>query len=214
MPQLSHQCGYNGNGQWSVGTAGGRETESSYWKLPASSSESEKEDSPTAPRLLPTSLFPDYSTDPLRREMEYSRSLRQWCLSSPRAHTREYSLGIYMHYKLITRLKSNNHPSAYKVQSYYNIIDWFPYIGASLITQSVKNLPAVQETRIQFLGREDPLEKEMATHSSIFTWRIPQTEEPGGLQSIGSQEPDTTWRLNHHHHSVCGMLHPCDLFIL
>ena len=172
MPQLSHQCGYNGSGQWSVGMAGGRETESSYWKLPSSSRESEKKDSPTAPRLLPTSLFPDYSTDPLRREMEYSSSLRQWCLSSPRAHTHEYILGIYMHYKLITMLKSNTRPSAYKVQSYYNIIDCIPYIGASLITQSVKNLPAVQETRIQFLGREDPLEKEMATHSSIFTWRI------------------------------------------
>ena len=48
----------------------------------------------------------------------------------------------------------------------------------------VKNLPAVQETQVQSLGREDPLEKEMATHSSILTWRIPWTEEPGGLQSM------------------------------
>ena len=51
----------------------------------------------------------------------------------------------------------------------------------------VKNLPATQETQVQSLGQEDPLEKEMATHSSILAWRIPQTEEPGGLQSIGSQ---------------------------
>ena len=51
----------------------------------------------------------------------------------------------------------------------------------------VKHLPAMQETWVQFLGREDPLEKEMATHSSIFAWRIPRTEEPGGLQSMGSQ---------------------------
>ena len=65
-------------------------------------------------------------------------------------------------------------------------------IRASLIAQLVKNLPAVQETRVPFLGREDPLEKEMATHSSILAWRIPQTEEPGGLQSTGSQESDTT----------------------
>ena len=50
----------------------------------------------------------------------------------------------------------------------------------------VKNLPAMQETWIQPLGQEDPLEKEMATHSSILTWRIPWTEEPGGLQSKGS----------------------------
>ena len=51
----------------------------------------------------------------------------------------------------------------------------------------VKNPPATQETQVQFLGQEDPLEKEMVTHSSILAWRIPQTEEPGGLQSIGSQ---------------------------
>ena len=49
----------------------------------------------------------------------------------------------------------------------------------------VKNLPAMQETQVQSLGREDPLEEEMATHSSILAWRIPWTEEPGGLQSIG-----------------------------
>ena len=62
----------------------------------------------------------------------------------------------------------------------------------SLIAQSVKNLPVMQETRVQFLGREDPLEKEMATHASILTWRIAWTEEPGGLQSMGLQESDTT----------------------
>ena len=60
-------------------------------------------------------------------------------------------------------------------------------LRASLIAQSVKNLPAMQETQVQFLGREDPLEKEMATHSSILTWRIPWTEEPGRLQSMGLQ---------------------------
>ena len=49
------------------------------------------------------------------------------------------------------------------------------------VAQSVKNLPAVQETRVQFLGWEDPPEKEMATHSGILAWRIPWTEEPGGL---------------------------------
>ena len=55
-----------------------------------------------------------------------------------------------------------------------------------------KNLPAVQETRVQSLGQEDPLEKETATHSNILAWRIPWTEEPGRLQSMGSQESDTT----------------------
>ena len=51
----------------------------------------------------------------------------------------------------------------------------------------VKNLPALWETRVQSLGQEDPLEKEMATHSSILAWTIPWREEPGGLQSMGSQ---------------------------
>ena len=55
------------------------------------------------------------------------------------------------------------------------------------LAQSVKNLPAVQETQVQSLGWEDPLEKEMATHSSILAWKISWTEEPGGLQSMGSQ---------------------------
>ena len=66
------------------------------------------------------------------------------------------------------------------------------FIRASLTTQLVNHLPAMQEAWVQFLGREDPLEKEMATHSSILAWRIPWTEEPGGLQSMGSQESDTT----------------------
>ena len=63
---------------------------------------------------------------------------------------------------------------------------------ASLISQLVKNLPAMQKTQVQFLGQEDPLEKEMATHSSILAWRIPWTEEPSRLQSMGSQELDMT----------------------
>ena len=60
-------------------------------------------------------------------------------------------------------------------------------LGASLVDQKVKNLPPRQETWVQFLGREDPLEKEMATHSSAFAWRILWAEEPGGLQSMGLQ---------------------------
>ena len=62
---------------------------------------------------------------------------------------------------------------------------------ASLVAQTVKNVPEMTETRPQSLGWEDPLEKGMATHSSILAWRIPWTEEPGGIQSMGSQESDT-----------------------
>ena len=57
----------------------------------------------------------------------------------------------------------------------------------TLVAQSVKNLCAMQETQVQSLGWEDPLEKEVATHSSLLAWRIPWTKEPGGLQSMGSQ---------------------------
>ena len=87
---------------------------------------------------------------------------------------------------------------------------------ASLVAQRLK--PARQETRVQSLGREDPLEKEMVTHSSILAWRIPWTEEPGRLQSMGSQRlqstgsqrvaKDTTERLHFHFQpssGVCGL---------
>ena len=58
-------------------------------------------------------------------------------------------------------------------------------VRASLVAQTVKHLPAMQETQVRFLGREDPLEKEMATHSSTLAWKIPWTEEHDRLQSMG-----------------------------
>ena len=65
-------------------------------------------------------------------------------------------------------------------------------VSASLVAKMVKNLPAIQETRVQSLGQEDSLEKETATHSNILARRNPWTEESGGLQSMGLQESDTT----------------------
>ena len=62
------------------------------------------------------------------------------------------------------------------------LLSWVP-----LVAQMVKKSPVMQETRVQLLGREDPLEKGMATHSSILAWRIPWTEESDGLQSTGLQ---------------------------
>ena len=62
---------------------------------------------------------------------------------------------------------------------------------ASLVAETVKNPPAMRETQVRSLGWEDPLKKGMAIHSSILTWRIPRTEEPGGLQSTGSQKSQT-----------------------
>ena len=64
-----------------------------------------------------------------------------------------------------------------------------------MVAWTVKRLPTMQETWVRSLGQEDPLEKEMATHSSIHAWKIPWTEESGGLQSMGLQESNTTERL-------------------
>ena len=66
----------------------------------------------------------------------------------------------------------------------------------SLVAQMVKNLPAMQDTQVRSLDQEDPLEKEMATHSSILAWRISWTEDPGGLQSMGLQRVGHNWVTN------------------
>ena len=72
------------------------------------------------------------------------------------------------------------------------------WLRASLVTQKLKRLPLMRETWVWSLGQEDPLEKEMATHSSILAWRIPWTEKPGGLQSMGSQRVRHNWETNTH----------------
>ena len=71
----------------------------------------------------------------------------------------------------------------------YNLYNYLEKTNhrVSLVAQTVKHLSAMQETRVQSLGWENPLEREMATHSSILAWKIPWTEEPGGLQSMGSK---------------------------
>ena len=71
--------------------------------------------------------------------------------------------------------------------SFFFIRDLIPFMGFPGVSV-VKNPPAKQETRVQTLGQEDPLEKEMATHSTILAKEIPQTEEPGGLESVGSKK--------------------------
>ena len=77
------------------------------------------------------------------------------------------------------------------------------YIVASLVAQMVKRLPSVQETWVRYLGWEDPLEKEMATHSNILAWRIPWTEEPVGYIPWGRKKSDTTEQL----HSLHSLIH-------
>ena len=75
---------------------------------------------------------------------------------------------------------------------------------ASLVFQTVKNQPTMQETQVQSLGREDPLEKEMANHSGILAQRIPWTEEPGGPQTMGSQRVRHNTVTNTHTHTHTG----------
>ena len=79
------------------------------------------------------------------------------------------------------------------------------------VVEMVKNLPAMQETWVQSLGWDDPLEKGMATHSSILAWRIPWEEERGRLQSMGCKQPDTIERRTHTHththtHVLCATI--------
>ena len=73
------------------------------------------------------------------------------------------------------------------IHFYYFLDSTYTVIWASLVAQRLKHLPPMWETWVRSLGREDPLEKEMATHSSILAWRIPWMEELGRLQSMGSQ---------------------------
>ena len=77
-------------------------------------------------------------------------------------------------------------------------------IGASLVAQQVKNLPAMQETRVQSLDWENPLEEGTAMHSSILAWRVPWTEEPSRLQPVGLQSPTRVKRLSSHAHTHAG----------
>ena len=75
----------------------------------------------------------------------------------------------------------------------------------SLVAQTVKRLPMVWETWVRPLGQEDPLEKEMATHSSVLAWEIPWTEEPGGYSPWGCRESDTTESLSAHTGGLRGL---------
>ena len=77
--------------------------------------------------------------------------------------------------------------------------------GPSPVAGTVKNLPAVQETQVRSLGQEDPLEKGMDTYSSILAWKIPWTEEPGGLQLMGLQRVSHDWATNTFTFSLSGL---------
>ena len=104
-----------------------------------------------------------------------------------------YSITLYLHHQTHPSWASFLlWPSSFILSGgVSNCLSFFPS-RASLVAQRIKHLPAMQETRGWSLGGEDPLEKEVTTHSSIVAWRIPWTEKSGRLQSMGSQESDTT----------------------
>ena len=98
-------------------------------------------------------------------------------------------------------------PNGSNEEGWWFSLDW---ICPSLVAQMVKRLLTMMwETRVQSLGREDPLEKEMATHSSILAWKIPWTEELGWLLSMGSQRVGHNWATSLHFTSVCMCVRVC-----
>ena len=102
----------------------------------------------------------------------------------------QYEVIIFKVIQIQILLFINYKEKLYRSKYYYSLIT--KKRGAFQMAQRVKCLPAVQETQVWSLGREDPLQKEMASHSSTLAWRTPWTEEPGGLQPMGSQEVDAT----------------------
>ena len=99
-------------------------------------------------------------------------------------------------WKVLYRLSDEGRPTC--VVAWSNVLVFYfrthiSYSWASPMAQRVKHLPGMQETWVRFLGQEDPLEKEMAIHSSTLAWKIPWTEKPGRLQSMGSQRVGHDW---------------------
>ena len=120
------------------------------------------------------------------------------CLENLRVSTADLCFGGSHHPHCHYQAKfyySLSHCQPGSAESHLDCLMMFilPPPQTSLIAQLVKNLPAMQKSQVRFLGWEDPMEKEMATHSSILAWRIPWTEKPSRVQSMGSQESDMTY---------------------
>ena len=120
-----------------------------------------------------------------------------------RTNEQKHSIANYPHsyrLKVWNKLKkgSNSFVQHWCVSYYW---EWLGLLGLPWVAKMVKSLTAMQETQFQFLGQEDPLEKGMAIHSSILAWIIPWTEEPGRLQSMGSQRVGHDWANNIHTHT-------------
>ena len=112
-------------------------------------------------------------------------------------------IGIWLLYNVIVFLLCSKVNQLY-VYIFPFFFGFSSHLGQASLAQMLKNLPAMkepQETRVRSLGREEPLEKELATHSSILAWRTPWTEEPGGLRSMESQRVRHDWANNTHTHT-------------
>ena len=105
--------------------------------------------------------------------------------------------GFPVHHQLPELTQTHVHWVSDAIQSSHPLLypspRWWSIKRASLVAQLIKSLPAVQETWVESLGQEDSLEKEVATHSSILAWRVPWTEEPSSLQSMGLQRVSHYW---------------------
>ena len=144
------------------------------------------------PLLLP-SIFPSirvFSSELVLR----MRWPKYWSFSFSISPSNEYSEWIYIFlWSSLTNSFSSHCPSCQLTLKRAILSD-----SASLVAQTVKHLPTVWETRVRSLGWEDPLEKEMATHSSTLAWKIPWKEKPGRLQSMGSQRVGRNWATSPH----------------
>ena len=135
-------------------------------------------------------LWSNWTCSPRLLKPMLSRDCAPQQEKSPRwvAHPPQLEISLYLPYldKACTQ-----HQSSKAARSYF--LNCVPILWAFLEAQMVNNMPAIQETQLRSLGWEDPLEEGMATHSSILVWRIPWTEEPGGLQSIWLQRVRHDW---------------------
>ena len=123
------------------------------------------------------------------------------------------STQVFAIYFIANRWDIYIHIYIYVYMHIYVCIHTHTHTWTSLVAQTVKHLPTMWETRVQSLGREDLLEKEMLTHSSILAWKIPWTEKPGRLQSMGSQRVGHDWEtslsLSHTHAAAAKSLQSC-----
>ena len=115
-----------------------------------------------------------------------STARNRYCLKKKNKNLENSLAVLWLGFVLCSTAKKRKNIKENKLQGRWKAFV-IQVVDTSLVTQMVKNLPAIQEIRIRCLGWENPPEKGMATHSSIFAWRIPWTEESGGLESMGSQ---------------------------